>query len=208
MKRALTAAVNLYTHNGPASGQVSGKSSRLAGRRLDLWLVEDNDALRKAMVQLLDTHANIRCQHNFGSAEALVQALAAESVPDVVLTDLNLPRQSGIDLVKAVKTLAPALPVLVMTLFYDSLSERQALQSGAAAFLLKSDGFDQFAHLVLRAAGTPRPQESIPRLSRQQPAARLAPAAVDGMTRGWHGPALDWMRSLPGLRARRPAVQE
>lgn len=57
---------------------------------------------------------------------------AREALPDLLLTDLRMPRLDGIGLIRALRTIAPALPVVVMTGYAPS--------GGADAFRTVGDG--------------------------------------------------------------------
>lgn len=68
--------------------------------------------------------------------EAL-EALANGLNPDVIVTDLNMPQLGGIELIKAVKTLTPTIPVLVVSSDEAKLSKKPSLAAGAKAYLSK-----------------------------------------------------------------------
>ena len=85
-----------------------------------------------------------------GQAEDAQAALAAiESLqPDIVLTDLQLKSSSGLDLIKALRERAPALPVIATTIFNVRQNERLALAAGASGFVSKQDGPEKLVAAV------------------------------------------------------------
>jgi DNA-binding response OmpR family regulator len=61
----------------------------------------------------------------------------ARQVPDLVLTDLNMPQMNGLDLVLAVRREYPQVPVVLMTAFGSEEIAVRALQVGAASYVPK-----------------------------------------------------------------------
>ncbi len=66
--------------------------------------------------------------------------LVAELSPDVVLLDLELPDMDGLTALRQVKEIAPALPVLVVTMHDNPVLVRRAVRAGAAGYVLKGVG--------------------------------------------------------------------
>ena len=62
-----------------------------------------------------------------------------EQLPDIVLTDLQMPEMNGLELVRAVRAKYPGVPVMLMTAFGSELIAVEALQCGAASYVPKSD---------------------------------------------------------------------
>jgi CheY-like chemotaxis protein len=59
----------------------------------------------------------------------------AEHMPDLVLTDLRMPRMTGIQLIEEVKKQFPDMPVMVVSAFSDQIEK--ALENGASYYLRK-----------------------------------------------------------------------
>src|SRR6202035_2936820 len=66
----------------------------------------------------------------FEAAEPALDALRRES-PDVLITDIRMPGQSGLELLKKIRDARPALPVIVMTAHSDLGSAVSAYEGGA-----------------------------------------------------------------------------
>jgi DNA-binding NarL/FixJ family response regulator len=91
-----------------------------------------------------------------GRAASVADALAiiASSKPDVVLSDVRIGRESGLDLVAAVVRDHPATKVVMLTVYEDEHFMFQALRAGAVGYLLKRvDGHELVRHLKDVAAG-------------------------------------------------------
>jgi two-component system response regulator HydG len=69
-------------------------------------------------------------------------AVAAERPPDVVVTDLKMPKMDGMQLLAKLREQDPYLPVIVVTAFGDVSSAVAAMRAGAADYLTKPVDFD------------------------------------------------------------------
>jgi FixJ family two-component response regulator len=99
-----------------------------------VFVVEDDESMRDAIEQLLSV-AGFRTVV-YGSAEALLDEVAAET-PLCVISDLNLPVMSGLELITELARRSKQSPVILITAF-DSASTRQAAaRLGASAYLAK-----------------------------------------------------------------------
>jgi DNA-binding response OmpR family regulator len=86
-----------------------------------------------------------------GTAQQALQALGADRV-DVLVTELNLPDVSGVDLINRVRTSPATRHILLMVLTHRAsiASQVAALQAGADDYLLKPIGAEEFALHVRR----------------------------------------------------------
>ncbi|MCS6885611.1 MAG: sigma-54 dependent transcriptional regulator [Acidobacteriota bacterium] len=101
---------------------------------MDILIVEDKDSLRQVLRLTLE-HAGYQALEARDLAEA-VKVLDSRAI-QLVLTDLRLPRGSGLDVLKYSKEVCPEAPVIVMTA-YGSVDEAvQAMKEGAYDFLQK-----------------------------------------------------------------------
>jgi DNA-binding NarL/FixJ family response regulator len=58
-------------------------------------------------------------------------------LPDLIIVDITLPDRSGLDLIKDIRALHPALPVIVLTMHEESLYALRSLKAGARGYLRK-----------------------------------------------------------------------
>ncbi len=76
--------------------------------------------------------------------------LVQQKVVDLVLTDLRLPTESGIGVLKTVKALNPMISVVVMTAFSDAREAVEILKQGADDYLVKPTSPEDIEKLTLR----------------------------------------------------------
>jgi signal transduction histidine kinase len=86
-------------------------------------------------------------------AESAAQAfeMIGENLPDLVLTDLQMPGMDGIALCRGLHAHSPELPVIVVTGFADTATAVRALQAGAEDYLTKPVDFDELLVSIERA---------------------------------------------------------
>src|ERR1041384_5427139 len=116
---------------------------------LRVWLVDDDASIRWVLERALRNGG--MAPRAFEAAEPALDALRRES-PDVLITDIRMPGQSGLELLKKIGAPRPALPVIVMTAPSDSGGAVSAYEGGAFEYLPKPFDIDQAVALVRRAA--------------------------------------------------------
>src|SRR4029077_4648026 len=103
-----------------------------------IWLVDDNDRYRTLLAEILEGEADFDCARQFSSGKAVIEALARETPPEVILLDIDMGGMSGLEAIRPIKSLAGATHVLMLTAFFDCHRRTRALRAGATDFLLKS----------------------------------------------------------------------
>ena len=83
-----------------------------------------------------------------------LEALARLPVaaPDIVLTDLNMPRCNGVEATERLRSLRPDVLVVVLTTYSDDAWVFSALQAGARGFLTKDAGADEIRRAITDVA--------------------------------------------------------
>lgn len=121
-------------------------------RAIRILLVDDQPLMRHAAASLLAVEPEFSI---CGEAGTIAQALRLlhRTQPDVVLADLRLGREDGLDLLRRIHAEQPSLPVLILSLHKEALFAESALRAGAAGYLMKSDAPQELAHAVREVTG-------------------------------------------------------
>ena len=99
-------------------------------------VVDDHTLVRQGIVGLLASQSDIDVVGQAGNAREAM-AVIASVAPDVVLMDIALPGQSGLDATREIRDRFPAVQVLVVTIHDREDYLFQALRAGAAGYVLK-----------------------------------------------------------------------
>ncbi|MDB5296596.1 MAG: hypothetical protein JWO31_2579 [Phycisphaerales bacterium] len=111
-----------------------------------ILLADDQPLLRKALRMLLATEADLEVVEAADGATAV--RLAAESPPDVVVMDLNMPGLSGVDATRRILADHPGTKVLVLSGLSDERTVRDAFDAGATGYVVKDAAHEELAHAV------------------------------------------------------------
>ena len=121
-----------------------------------VWIVDDDQSIRWVLERAL-TREGLEVRA-FGSARECLRALENGS-PRVLVSDIRMPGESGIELLQRVKELRPQLPVIIMTAYSDLDSAVSAFQGGAFEYLPKPFDLPQAVELIRRAMQEGGPDE-------------------------------------------------
>ncbi|MBS1905670.1 MAG: response regulator transcription factor [Actinobacteria bacterium] len=133
-------------------------------------IVDDHRVFREGLAALLEGRDGITVTADFDDAEALYSRLDALDV-DVLLLDLHLPGESGLQAAARLARERPELRILVLTMHDDVATVRAAIDAGASGYLVKTSGLDDIARAVISVsvgqfvlgAGTDRARAPLPR---------------------------------------------
>lgn len=104
---------------------------------LTICIIEDIPEINEGLVDLLEKDLRFTIIGNFTTAEKAMEEIP-ELIPDIVISDINLPDKSGIDALKYIKNLFPQIQFIMFTIYEDSDQVFDALKSGASGYILKN----------------------------------------------------------------------
>jgi two-component system nitrogen regulation response regulator GlnG len=115
-----------------------------------VWIVDDDRSIRWVLEKTL-AREQIAFKSFASATEAIAQLDRGAEPPQVLVSDIRMPGQSGLELLQELKTRFPALPVIIMTAYSDLESAVAAFQGGAFEYLPKPFDVDQALELIRRA---------------------------------------------------------
>ncbi|HUA58310.1 MAG TPA: response regulator transcription factor [Verrucomicrobiae bacterium] len=109
--------------------------------KFGVLVVEDHPIMRMGIAAIIDAQPDMKV---CGQAESGGDAvrLFHERKPDVILMDLRLPGMSGLDALRAIRKDDPSARCVVLTTYEGDEDIHQALQAGAAGYLIKAMSHD------------------------------------------------------------------
>jgi DNA-binding NarL/FixJ family response regulator len=156
---------------------------RRLNKTIQVALVEDDECVRANLAALLNSSPGFHCLSAYAGALAALEGIPANR-PDVVLMDINMPGMPGTECVSKLKSLAPAVPVLMLTVYDDSEQVFKSLMAGATGYLLKRTPKDKLLEAIreITSGGAPMSRQIARRvvqyfqeLQQAPPAGRRAP---------------------------------
>jgi two-component system nitrogen regulation response regulator GlnG len=113
-----------------------------------VWIIDDDRSIRWVFEKAL-ARENIAFRA-FASADEALAALAGET-PQIIVSDIRMPGESGLALLQEAKQRFPHMPVIIMTAYSDLESAVAAFQGGAYEYLPKPFDVDHAVELIRRA---------------------------------------------------------
>ncbi|MBI3191290.1 MAG: response regulator transcription factor [Pedosphaera parvula] len=115
------------------------KKERRSTKTRRILIVDDHPIMRQGLAQLINNEPDLKvcCE-----AETAAQALETihTSMPDLVLADISLPGQNGLELIKDIQAMHPEIPVLVLSMHDESLYAERVLRAGGRGYIMKQEG--------------------------------------------------------------------
>jgi DNA-binding NarL/FixJ family response regulator len=123
-------------------------------------IIEDNRVIRESLMEFVQSDTECQCVCTCDSAEDALK-LIPKHQPDIVLMDIQLPNQSGIECTAQLKQLLPGLQIIMVTVYEDTERIFKALRAGACGYLLKRCTPDELLGAIreVRQGGAPMSRE-------------------------------------------------
>jgi DNA-binding NarL/FixJ family response regulator len=118
---------------------------------LRLAIVDDHKIVRAGFREMLSDELGIRVEFEAASGEEAMQKLR-ETTCDVLLLDLSLPGQSGVDVLRAVRQRYESLKVLVLSGFPEERYALPMIRNGANGYLCKDCERDELIKAIRTVA--------------------------------------------------------
>ncbi len=146
-------------------------------------IVDDHPVVRQGVRSLLVNHPDIQVIGEAESAASLFASLNG-AAPDVILLDVRMPGQNGIEITQRLKRERGDIKVIILTTYDDDEVLFGALRAGADGYLLKSASPEVLASSIRSVARGER---------------LMSPALVDKMMRQFQDLAAEKVRADSGL---------
>lgn len=106
-----------------------------------LLMVDDHAMVRRSLCGLLERYPHMRVAGEASTGQEALQWLQKETA-DIILLDLLLKNETGIDLLPLLQQAAPQARIIILTGWHDVLMHRRAISLGAQGLVLKDQAFD------------------------------------------------------------------
>lgn len=151
-----------YARNGVIPASKVGRYWRFDQEKIDGWIrshsnearsplhvlvIDDDQAIRNFLSKwLTEVGCDVVCLASGADAEFIVKQHGTE----LVLLDLMMPAPNGVETLKALRRTAPALPVVIVTAYFDGIMMEEAMEEGPITVLKKPVSKGALIALVAR----------------------------------------------------------
>jgi DNA-binding NarL/FixJ family response regulator len=118
-------------------------------KTLRILIVDDHEVVRLGLRTLLSNQPNFVVVAEAASAKEAVEK-SVQHQPDVVVMDIRMPGQNGIEACEEIKTHLPDTEVLMLTSYAEDELLFDAISAGAAGYVLKQGGGDELIRAIQR----------------------------------------------------------
>ncbi|MDR7267970.1 DNA-binding NarL/FixJ family response regulator [Pelomonas saccharophila] len=116
-----------------------------------IGIVDDHAIVRSGLRQFLSENVDLRVTGEAGNGRDALE-LARGGEVDVLLMDISMPGQSGVDALSAIKTRFPELPILILSGFPETHYATALLRQGASGYLNKECDPEEIANAIRTVA--------------------------------------------------------
>src|SRR5947208_16867705 len=110
-------------------------------------IVDDHPLFRKGLEQLIHSDGTFAVCGEAGSAAEAMDVIRKLD-PDLAIVDVRLPGANGIELIKNIRAEFPRLPVLVLSMYDESLYALRALRAGAQGYVMKQEALANVVNAI------------------------------------------------------------
>ncbi len=124
--------------------------STIANRKVyKVLLVDDHPIIRHGIQELIDSESDLKvCAQASNGSEAF--AAIEEHYPDLAVVDISLGSESGLELIKDIKSRYEEIIVLVVSIHDESLYAERCLRAGAMGYLNKQAAVEHIVEAIRR----------------------------------------------------------
>lgn len=103
-----------------------------------IFIVDDHALIRRGLTTLIEGESDMEvCGEADDAATGLQEIIKLQ--PDVVIVDISLKGNSGLELIKSIRAFSPKIQILVLSMHHESIYALRVLKAGARAYVMKQD---------------------------------------------------------------------
>jgi two-component system invasion response regulator UvrY len=113
-------------------------------------IADDHTIVRRGLKEILESESDITVVFEAANGDEAVEYVSANGV-DVVVMDITMPPRNGLEALKDIKKLKPALPVIVLSMHTREQYAVRVLKAGAAGYITKESAPDELVTAIRKA---------------------------------------------------------
>jgi DNA-binding NarL/FixJ family response regulator len=115
---------------------------------IKIMLVEDHLVVRNGIKMLLDTQTDLEVIGEADNGVELLDRLDPNNLPDIVLSDINMPLLGGIELTEKIHELYPEINVILLSMINSSQQVIHAFAKGVRGYLVKNVSYEELIYSI------------------------------------------------------------
>jgi two-component system response regulator DevR len=119
--------------------------------KINVLLVDDHEIVRLGLMTLINDQEDMQVVAEAGTTEEALE-LVEQNLPEVILMDVRLPGEGGIDAARKISARFPGVKVIMLTSYVDDELVFNAIRAGAVGYVLKQVGNDELLRAIRAAA--------------------------------------------------------
>ena len=119
--------------------------------KIKVFILDDHQMLIDGLTALLSNESMYELTGTSQSGEQALQ-LIADSVPDIILSDINMPGMDGIEFTREVKKKHPSVKVIALSMFNGQPAISDMMEAGASGYILKNTGKEELLTALQKVA--------------------------------------------------------
>ena len=123
-----------------------------SGEPIRVLVVDDHALFRRGLQMVLEQEPDIEVVGEASDGSEAV-TVASDTLPDVVLMDVRMPRRGGIDACTAIKDVVPSAKIIMLTISDEEADLYEAVRAGAMGYLLKEISIEEVASAIRAVHG-------------------------------------------------------
>lgn len=114
-----------------------------------IYIVDDHALIRRGLVTLIHAESDMEvCGEAEDAATGLRDIIKLQ--PDLVIADISLKGNSGLELIKNIKAFNPKIQIMVLSMHHESIYALRVLKAGARAYVMKQDVVQKVVEAIRR----------------------------------------------------------
>lgn len=116
-------------------------------KKFSIYLVDDHKLIRDLWTQIFRLQPNMEVVGESGDLQEAVAAIKSKR-PDIVLLDINIKNESGMDAVPELRKSVPGIKIIAATMHNQVAYAKKMLQLGAKAYVTKNSSYEEMLQAI------------------------------------------------------------
>jgi len=116
-------------------------------KKIRVLIVDDHPVVRKGLWSCLSSKTSLKIVGEASDGTDAIEKVK-ELAPDIVLMDIDMPRQNGLEVTNVLRKEAPEVKVLILSMQSNRDSVLRIIKAGARGYVLKDAPTDELVHAI------------------------------------------------------------